>query len=79
MFRTMNAYVKFNAQKRIEAGKKKDKDGRVLCKSLNNAVYSKTMANLRNRIDVKLLSNEKDYLNWTSKPSHISHKNLTII
>ena len=74
----MNAYVKFIAQKRIEA-EKKDKDGRVLCKSLNNAVYSKTMANLRNRIDVKLVSNEKDYLNWTSKPSHISHKNLTII
>ena len=32
------------------------------------------MENLRNRIDVKLVSNKKDYLKWTSKPSYISHK-----
>ena len=32
------------------------------------------MENLRNRIDVKLVSNKKDYLKWTSKPSYMSHK-----
>ena len=32
------------------------------------------MENLRNRIDVKLVNNEKDYLKITSKPSYISHK-----
>ena len=32
------------------------------------------MGNLRNRIDVKLVSNKKDYLEWTSKPGYISHK-----
>ena len=32
------------------------------------------MENLRNRIDVKLVSNKKDYLKWTSKPSCMSHK-----
>ena len=32
------------------------------------------MKNLRNRIDVKLVSNKKDYLKWTSKPSCMSHK-----
>ena len=39
-----------------------------------NGAYGKTMENLRNRIDVKLVSNEKDYLKWTSKPSYKSHK-----
>ena len=34
------------------------------------------MENLRNRIDVRLVSNEKDYLKWTSKPSYMSHKTL---
>ena len=29
----------------------------------------KAMEKLRNTIDVKLVSNEKDYLKWTSKPS----------
>ena len=41
---------------------------------MNNAVYGKTMENLRNRTDVKLVSNKKDYLEWTSKPNYMSHK-----
>ena len=32
------------------------------------------MANLRNRIDVKVVRNKKDYLKWTSKPSSMSRK-----
>ena len=41
---------------------------------MNNAVYVKTMENLRNGINVKLVSNKKDYLKQTSKPSYMSHK-----
>ena len=37
-------------------------------------MYGKAMENLRNRIDVKSVSNEIDYLKWKSKPSYISHK-----
>ena len=47
--------------------------GNVFCKLMNN-VYGKTMEKVRNRIDVKLVSNKKDYLKWTSKPSSISCK-----
>ena len=32
------------------------------------------MENLKNRIDVKLVNNEKDYLKCTSTPSYMSHK-----
>ena len=32
------------------------------------------MENLRNRTDVKLVTNEKDYLKWASKPSYLSQK-----
>ena len=38
---------------------------------MNNAVYSKTIENLRNRINVRLVSNKKD---WTSKLSYMSQK-----
>ena len=41
---------------------------------MNNSVYGKTMENLRNRINVSLVKNEKDYLKCTSKPSYMSHK-----
>ena len=40
---------------------------------MRNAGYEKTKENLRNRIDVKLVSNKKGYLKWTSKPSYMSH------
>ena len=41
------------------------------------------MENLRSIIDVILVSNKKDYLKWTSKPSYMSQKmfgdNLVVI
>ena len=41
---------------------------------MNIAVYGKTMENLRNIIVLKLVSNKRDYLKWTSKPSYMLHK-----
>ena len=63
----------------MDAEKNNHKEGKVLHKLLNNAIYGKIMEHLRNTIDVKLVNNEKDYLKCTSKPSYMSHKYLATI
>ena len=72
----IKSYVEFKTQKRIEAGKNGDKDRKALQKLTNYAVYGKTVEKLRNRIDARLVSNKKDYLKWTSKPSYMSQKKI---
>ena len=39
-----------------------------------SSVYGKTLENLRKRINVRLVNNEKDFLKYTSSPTHITHK-----
>ena len=39
-----------------------------------NSVYGKTMKNLRKRMNVRLVNNEKDFLKYTSRPTYITHK-----
>ena len=63
-----------STQKKNRSKKTCDKDGKSLYKLMNSANYGRTMENLKNRINLKLVSNKKDYLKWTSKPSYISHK-----
>ena len=41
---------------------------------MNDVVYGRTMENVRNRINVKLVSDIKDYLKWASKTNYMSHK-----
>ena len=41
---------------------------------MNNNIYEEAMENLRNKIDVKLVNNEKDYLQRTSKASYLLQK-----
>ena len=41
---------------------------------MNNVAYGKAMENLRDKIDIRLVSNEKYYLKRTLKPSYVSHK-----
>ena len=72
----LKQYVEFNTQKRIEAEWKRGKDGKALCKLMNNAVYGKAMENVRNRINVKLVSNIRGYLKWTSEPRYMLQKIL---
>ena len=69
----MKPYIDFNTQKRKEATNDADKN---LFKLLNNAVYGKTMENLRKRIKIRIVKTEKDIVKHTSKPSYVSHKIL---
>ena len=39
-----------------------------------NCVYGKTMENLRKRMNVRLVDNEKDFFKYTNKPTYITHK-----
>ena len=44
-----------------------------LFKLLNNAVYDKTMENMRRRIQIRIIKNEKDFIKYASKPTYINH------
>ena len=39
-----------------------------------NSVYGKAMENLPKRIKVKIVNNEEDFMKYTSRPTHITHK-----
>ena len=39
-----------------------------------SSVYGTTMENLREKTNVKLVTNEKDFLKYVSRPTHITHK-----
>ena len=39
-----------------------------------NSAYGKTIENARKRINDRLVNNEKDFLKYTSRPTHITHK-----
>ena len=73
----MKPYIDFNTQKRKEATNAADKNQ---VKLLNNAVYGKTMENMRKRIKIRITTNEKD-LNLdlhTSRPMHLDLYTLDI-
>ena len=42
-------------------------DEKALHKLMNNAAYGKAIETMRNKTDLKLISNTKVYLNWTAK------------
>ena len=43
-------------------------------KLMINSVHEKTIENLRKRINVRLVNYHKDFLKYTSRPTHITHK-----
>ena len=67
----MKKYIDFNTKKRKNAGNDFEKD---FFKLMINSVYGKTIENLRKRINVRLVNNEKDFLKYTSRPTYVTHK-----
>ena len=67
----MEKYIDFNTEKRKNAANDFEKD---FFKLMINSVYGKTMENLRKRINVRFVNNEKDFLKYTSKPTYVTHK-----
>ena len=76
----MKPYIDFNTQKRKEATNEADKN---LFKLLNNAVYGKTMENMRKRMKIRITKTPKEFLKYASRPTFINHiifgKNLVAI
>ena len=63
-------YIDFNTEKRTNEKKKKQN----FFKLMIHSVYGKTMENLQKRTNIGLVNNEKDFLKYTSRPIHITHK-----
>ena len=67
----MKKYIDINTEKRKNAAIDFEKD---FFRLMINSVYGKIMENLRKWINVWLVNNEKDFLKYTSRPTHIIHK-----
>ena len=61
----MKPYIDFDTERRKEATNEADKSH---FKLLNNAVYGKTMENMRKRIKIRVVKNAKGFIKYTSRP-----------
>ena len=67
----LGQYVNFNTQKRTGAKNAFEKD---FSKLLNNSVFGKTMENIRKRVDVRLVTDQKKLSKLVSKPTYVNSK-----
>ena len=62
----MKAYIMLNTWLKKDEKNEFDKD---FLKLMNNSVFGKTMENIRNHKDMKLLTSDKKYLKYVMKPN----------
>ena len=67
----MKKYIDFNTEKRTNAGNSSEQD---FSKLMINSAFGKTIENLRKRINVRLVSSEKNFLKHTSRPTQVTQK-----
>ena len=64
--RWMKAYIMLNTRLRKDAKNESETD---FFKLMNNSIFGKTMENIRNHKDMKLVTSDKKYLKYVMKPN----------
>ena len=67
----MKKYIDSNTEKRMQVTNEADKN---FYKLMIDSTYDKTMENMRKRMKIRIVTNEKDFVKYASKPTYIRYK-----